>query len=124
MGERPHKRLHVWQKVMELAEMTYRLTEDFPRTEQFGLTGQMRRAAASVPTNIAEGAARHSANETYQFYFISRGSLSELDTLTDLSHRVGHLKKTEYDELCRKLTEVSSLLQGLITAHRQRISTR
>ena len=114
MGERPHKRLHVWQKAMELAEMTYRLTEDFPRTEQFGLTGQMRRAAASVPTNIAEGAARHSANETYQFYFISRGSVFECVPLIELGFELGLIVEVQKTELRDDLQAVCQMLTKLI----------
>ena len=120
MSERPHKRLKAWQKAMELVELTYRLTEGFPREEQFGLISQMRRAALSVPTNIAEGAARHSCKETLQFYFIARGSLSELDTLAELSQRVRFLAKDHESELCEKTAQVSSLLQGLIVHNQDR----
>ena len=79
----------------------------------------MRRAAVSIPANIAEGAARQSEKETLQFYFVARGSLSELDTLADLSHRIGFLSKADYVAVTEKMSEVSSLLQGLI-AHNQR----
>ena len=121
MTERPHKRLKIWGSSMELVEMTYKLTDRFPKSEQFGLMSQLRRAAISIPTNIAEGLARRSAKETLQFTFIARGSLSELDALYELSSRVGCLTQPEYATLTKKMAEVSSLLQGLI-AHYQRRS--
>jgi len=105
---------------MELVEMTYEMTRKFAKTEQFGLTGQMRRAAVSIPTNIAEGAARQTVKEALQFYFIARGSLSELDTLTELSCRVGVASKDESEQLSREMGRVSSLLQGLITHNQGR----
>ena len=121
MSERPHKRLKIWHSTMELVEMTYKLTDGFPKSEQFGLMSQLRRAAISIPTNIAEGLARRSVKETLQFTFIARGSLSELDALYELSSRVGCLTQPEYTTLTKKMAEVSSLLQGLI-AHYQRRS--
>ena len=121
MGERPHKRLKVWQSAVEVVELTYRLTEQFPKAEQFGLVAQMRRAAVSIPTNIAEGAARRSTKEALQFYFVARGSLSELDTLTDVSQRLRLNTDGDYKAYVDKMTETSLLLQGLIT-HNQRRS--
>lgn len=106
---------------MELVELIYRFTERFPKTEQFGVVTQMRRAAVSVPANIAEGAARQSVKETLQFYFVARGSLSELDALVELSRRLEFSNKDENTALTEKMSEVSSLLQGLI-AHNQRQS--
>ena len=77
---RKHKELHVWQDAMTLVEVIYSLTSSFPNHELFGLTGQMRRAAVSVPSNIAEGVARSTLADYLRFLVIARGSLSELDT--------------------------------------------
>ncbi len=123
MGERPHKDLKAWQQAMTLAEATYHMTEGFPRGERFGLIAQMRRAATSVPTNIAEGCARQSVRETLQFYFVARGSLSELDTLAELSYRVRFCTAEVYERLHRHIIgDVSSLLQGLIRHNRKHAS--
>src|SRR5438309_127780 len=88
--ERPHKRLIVWQKSIDLTERVYRLSDKFPSEERFGLASQMRRAAASVPTNIAEGAARSTDKDKVHFYIIARGSLSELDTQREIIKRLGY----------------------------------
>ncbi|MCK0125010.1 four helix bundle protein [Gelidibacter sp. F2691] len=75
-----HKDLDVWKKSMDLVEVVYRLSSQFPSDERFGLTSQMRRAAVSLPSNIAEGAGRKSDKELIQFLHIALGSLGELDT--------------------------------------------
>ena len=77
---RPHHDLRVWQDAMALVTRVYEATADFPSDERFGLTAQLRRAAVSVPSNVAEGAARGSRKEFIHFLTIARGSLSELDT--------------------------------------------
>jgi four helix bundle protein len=86
--KRPHERLVVWQDAMSLVEAVYRLTATFPDSERFGLTRQMRRAAVSVPSNIAEGAARRSTAEYLRFLSIARGSLAELDTQIQIASRL------------------------------------
>jgi len=83
--EKPHQRLKFWEAGMELFAMVYRRTQGFPSHEQYGLTGQIRRAAVNIPANIAEGAARRTKKEFMHFLHISRGSLSELDTLIKLA---------------------------------------
>jgi len=75
-----HKDLEVWKKSMDLVSNIYKITEPFPNKELYGLTNQIRRAAVSVPSNIAEGAARSSKKEFIQFLYIALGSLSELET--------------------------------------------
>ncbi|HEU4664889.1 MAG TPA: four helix bundle protein [Dokdonella sp.] len=87
-AKRPHERLDVWQDAMSLVEAVYRLTARFPENERFGLVSQMRRAAVSVPSNIAEGAARRSTLEYLRFLSIARGSLSELDTQIQIAARL------------------------------------
>ena len=87
-----HRDLIAWQEAMALVESVYRDTATFPKEEMFGLTTQMRRCAISVPSNIAEGAARNSSREYVQFLGISCGSLSELETQLELATRLGLLK--------------------------------
>ena len=87
--ERPHERLDVWRDAMSLVEEIYRITATFPDSERFGLTSQLRRAAVSIPSNIAEGAARRSTAEYLRFLSIARGSLSELDTQLQIAIRLG-----------------------------------
>jgi len=107
-----HKDLMVWQKSMDLVTQLYRLTEDFPQSEIYGLTNQIRRSAVSVPSNIAEGAARHSKKEFTQFLYISLGSLAEIETQLEIAANLGYLKPdSEYDEI---LGEIRKLLIGLI----------
>lgn len=87
--DKPHKKLDVWVLAMELGRKTYALTATFPTAERFGLVSQMRRAAVSIPSNIAEGAARDSDNEFRHFLSMARRSLSELDTQLGLSRDLG-----------------------------------
>ena len=83
-----HKNLDIWILSMELVELLYKSTQTFPKEELYGLTAQMRRSAISVPSNIAEGAARKSKKEYIQFLYIALGSLSELETQLDLAIRL------------------------------------
>jgi len=87
-----HRDLLAWRESMSLAEIVYRATEGFPKAESFGLVNQIRRCAISIPSNIAEGAARNSTREFVQFLGISCGSLSELETQIELATRLGYLK--------------------------------
>ncbi|OGA41446.1 MAG: hypothetical protein A3G24_06235 [Betaproteobacteria bacterium RIFCSPLOWO2_12_FULL_62_13] len=91
MGVSTHRDLVAWQEAMKLVETVYRQTASFPKQETFGLTAQMRRAAISVPSNIAEGAARNSPREFYQFSGIAAGSLAELETQVELAIRLNYL---------------------------------
>jgi len=87
-----HKDLVIWQKSIDLVENVYALTKNFPREEMFALASQMRRAAVSIPSNIAEGAARQSNKEFIQFLYVALGSLSELETQCIISNRLGFIK--------------------------------
>lgn len=91
MAIQSYRDLDVWKRGMDLAESAYRLTTSFPREEMFGLTSQIRRAATSVPANIAEGWGRDGTNEFRQFLRIAQGSLRELETHLLLAERVGHV---------------------------------
>jgi four helix bundle protein len=87
MTVRSFRDLEVWQKAMDMIDEVYSLTDDFPKSEMFGLTSQIRRAAVSVASNIAEGSARNGTKELLQFLFIARGSLAELETQLEIAGR-------------------------------------
>jgi four helix bundle protein len=94
-----YRDLVVWQEAMRLVEMIYQRTAAFPRKEVFGLSAQLRRCAISVPSNIAEGAARNSPKELFQFLGVANGSLAELQTQLEIAARLGFLEeRTECSE--------------------------
>ncbi|MHB1058433.1 MAG: four helix bundle protein [Rhodanobacter sp.] len=93
--KRPHESLQIWQDAMDLVEAVYRISADFPDSERFGLTSQLRRAAISIPSNIAEGAARRSTPEYLRFLSMARGSLSELDTQLQIAERLAYVSDTQ-----------------------------
>jgi four helix bundle protein len=109
---KPHTRLEAWKVAMDLVEEVYRISGTFPAGEQFGLVSQMRRAAVSVPSNLAEGAARSSAKEFAQFLSIAKGSLSELDTQHQIALRLGYINDKE-GRLADMLEGTSKLVGGL-----------
>jgi four helix bundle protein len=108
---RPHYDLAAWQEAMKLARAVYELTANFPKAETYGLVSQMRRAAVSIPSNIAEGAARTGRKEFAQFLGIAKGSLSELETQALLAADLGFMGR---DHQVFPLAErVAKLLGGL-----------
>lgn len=111
--EKPHKKLDVWRQSMQLASRIYRATELLPDTEKYGLISQMRRAAVSVPCNIAEGAARKSNNEFRHFLSIARGSLSELDTQLDLCQELNLMSSHARREFDEQLMRIDKMLYAL-----------
>lgn len=108
-----HKDLDIWKESIELVKMIYEITAKFPKEEIYGLTTQIRRCAISVPSNIAEGAARNSKKEFIQFLYIALGSLSELDTQLIISKSLGYLNK-EYENLFEIIEKIKSKILGLI----------
>lgn len=106
--------LTVWQKGMQLAEDCYRLTRRFPREELFGMTSQIRRAAASVPANIAEGWGREGTREYIQFLRVAQGSLKELETHLILSQRVGLVMEGEITATLNLCSEMGKMIRSLI----------
>jgi len=108
--------LVVWQKAMTLAEATYQSTRSFPREELYGLTSQMRRAAVSVPSNIAEGQGRNSTREFLHHLSIALGSLLELETQVLLAARLALLNPDASRELLQQTAEVGRLIHGLSNA--------
>ena len=113
---RAHKNLDVWKRSIELSKMIYQITSSFPSTEQFGLISQMRRAVVSIPSNLAEGAARSGRKEFLQFINIAQGSLSELDAQVELSKELGFLDQKDYNDILAELKMISKQLFGLAKA--------
>jgi four helix bundle protein len=112
-----HKDLNVWKEAMDLTAAIYLLTRSFPKEELYGLVAQMRRAAVSVPSNIAEGAARNSPREFIQFLYISLSSLAELETQFLLSKRLGFVENSKIDG---DIERIRKMLFGLIKNLRTR----
>lgn len=111
---RKHRDLLAWQHAIKLVKVVYRLTAAFPDAERFGLTTQMRRAAVSVPSNIAEGAARTTTKEYLHFLGIARGSLSELDTQLVIAHELAYCENI--DDVEQRISDTFGLLNGLINS--------
>ena len=106
-----HKDLDVWKKSMELVVEIYRMTHQFPSEEQYGLSSQLRRSAISIPSNIAEGAARSSDKEFKQFLSIALGSAAEVETQLILTEKLGLSASTS--ELQGQLSDIRKMLTGL-----------
>lgn len=107
------KDLLVWQKAIDLSELVFLLTNQFPSEEKFGLTSQIRRCVVSVPSNIAEGAGRNSKNEFRHFLSIALGSSYELETQLILANRFNYILKEKLEEGLAKLDEVQRMITGL-----------
>jgi four helix bundle protein len=114
--------LLVWQKSMQLARAVYRETSDFPKAELFGLTSQMRRAAVSVPSNIAEGHGRLSDGNMRLFLAQARGSLCELETQIELAAGLGLLKPVAEKRLLESCREIGRMLNGLLAVLESRLA--
>ena|SRR3989344_7235405 len=110
-----YKELIVWQKSLTLAKEIYNITESFPKSELYGLTNQMRRAAVSIPSNIAEGFSRKSVKENCQFISVSFGSSSELETQLILSKELGFTKDKDIIKAEGLLLEVRKMLNSLLS---------
>ena len=110
-GDRPHYKLEAWKEAMALVSLIYRVSQAFPKEEIYGLTSQLRRTAVSIPSNIAEGAARHGSKEFAQFLSISMGSISELETQLLIALDLGYLDRDS--PIFEKLEKTSRLLSGL-----------
>jgi len=114
-GEIRHYRdLLVWQKAMAWVETVYDATRDWPADERFGLTSQIRRAAVSVPSNIAEGCARRATGDFIRFLGIARGSLAEAETQLMLAERLSYLSGSDIQPLLNSADEINRMLASLI----------
>ena len=112
------RNLQAWQRSKALAVAVYRLTDSTPFTRDFALRDQMRRAAISVCSNLAEGDARQTDKESIQFFFIAKGSLAELSAQLDVAQEVHALDKNAITELTRESEKIAAMIRGLIK-HRQ-----
>ena len=120
-----HKDLDVWKNSIELVTEIYNITRDFPKDEIYGLTSQIKRSSVSVPSNIAEGAARKNEKEFNYFLFISRGSLAELETQITIALNLKYLKQSVFDAVSSKIIIVRKQLSGLINhLNRKKIKTK
>ncbi|MEW6574283.1 MAG: four helix bundle protein [Bacillota bacterium] len=115
-----YRDLIVWQKSIDLVQKIYQFTQRFPKEEIYGLTSQIRRAAVSIPANIAEGQSRNSTGEFKQFLGMAKGSLAELETLLILSEKLTFLERINAEELLNNCEEINKLLNGLLKS----LSTR
>jgi four helix bundle protein len=107
-----HKDLKVWQESMGLVIQIYKISEDFPKHEVYGLCSQIRRAAVSIPSNIAEGAGRKGENEFSRFLYIALGSLSEVETQLEISQRLNYINDIE--NINKNIYFIRSMLSNLI----------
>ena len=114
MIELSHKSLTVWKKSKKLVSIIYKLTQDFPKVEIYGLTSQMRRASISIISNLSEGAARKSSVEKSRFFEIARSSLVELDAQIEIAVELKFLKKSDLTELKNYSNEIFAMLTNLI----------
>ncbi len=115
-----HKDLDVWRLAVDLACDVYKATGSFPKEEQYGMVLQMRRAATSIASNIAEGAARQSSKEFVQYLHVALGSTSEVDTQLEISIRVNLAARDTLEKLQELATRVNQMLRGLTKAVRRK----
>ena len=125
-SKRPHERLDVWRDAMDLVEAAYRFSSQFPDSERFALVSQLRKAAVSVPSNIAEGAARRSTPEYLRFLSIARGSLSEVDTQRQIAVRLGFASPSPQleDLIDRIFARLTALMNAIDKPHRPPTGSR
>jgi len=112
-NERPHKKLTVWKKSIDIVTIIYEETKQFPREEEYGLKSQLRRAAVSVPSNIAEGLTRKSLNDKLHFLNIAQASLSEIDTQLEISLKINYIDNACYQRIETQIIEIQKMLAGL-----------
>ena len=110
---RPHENLEVWKKAVDLVVLVYRATENFPSEEKFGLTSQIRRASVSIPSNIAEGAARASSKEFLYFLSNAQGSASEVSTQLLIAQKLNYITAAQYGRLLNDFDEIGRMINGL-----------
>ena len=128
MTVRDYKDLQVWQKGVDIVDTIYEMTDRFPREEMYGLVSQMRRAAVSIPANVAEGFARHHTGEYRQFLYIALGSCAELETLDVIAGRRSYITVMVRAQLEEMLNHEIRMLVSLIrkfsrvTSHESRVT--
>ena len=108
--------LRVWQGGMELVECVYKVTQSFPKQEMYGLTGQLRRAAVSIPANIAEGQSREPLKEYLNFLSMAQGSVGELETELEIAGRLGYIERQDLEPLMSKVGSLGRQIRALRAA--------
>ncbi len=116
MTIRSYRDLEVWKKAMGLVTDVYRLTQAFPKDEMYGLTSQIRRAASSIPANIAEGWGRNMTGEYVQFLRIARGSLLELETHITIAENLGYISQQAGSQVAKRTEEIGKMMCALIAS--------
>ncbi len=111
--------LEVWKESRVLANLIYKVSQQFPKVEMYGLTNQIRRCAVSVPSNIAEGCGRRTAADTIQFLHISRGSLYELETQLFIALDQEYLIKEDFDSITKQILKCKKLINGFINYYKK-----
>jgi four helix bundle protein len=111
-----YRKLEVWQKAMSVVTAIYAITEKFPAKEQFALTNQIRRAAVSIPSNIAEGKARYNTKDYVRFLLIARGSIAEVETQLLISQNLIYVSELEVAPILNAIAEVGRMINGLINS--------
>ena len=114
MAMKTHRDLDVWKNSVEFVTQIYKITRLFPKEELYGITNQIRRAAVSIPSNIAEGAARNHDKEFIQFLYIALASGSEVETQLIISKNLNYINENQFNDLLSRLTVIQKMLQGLI----------
>ncbi len=121
MSLQHYRQLVVWQKAMELVKAIYEVTERFPRHEVYGLTSQIRRAAISVPSNIAEGQGRDSTKEFLHHLSMAYGSLMEVETQVLIAESLTYIDQTDSAKILERTAETGRLINGLVRSLRQKL---
>ena len=122
MPVKDYRELIVWQKAMNFVEFVYRATANFPKEELYGLISQMRRAAVSIPSNIAEGQARNTTRDFLHFLAIAYGSRKEVETQVLIAERLGYINNQQSNNLVQFTTEIARLISGLTNSLKKRSS--
>jgi four helix bundle protein len=117
-----YRDLVIWQKAMELVPAVYQLLTRLPSEETYALADQIRRATVSIPANIAEGKARQHTKEFLQHLTVARGSLAELETLLEISQRLGYITPPQLDRILHQTTDLARSLNALIAALRKKLT--
>lgn len=124
LKNKPHKTLDVWQKSIRLVEEIYRLVSLLPKSEEFGISNQMKRSAVSIAANIAEGAARQTKREFIQFLHMSQGSLSELDTHLEILDRLGFIQRHSTIKLSALMDDIDKMITRLIKSLKKSLNQK
>ncbi|MGE3622555.1 MAG: four helix bundle protein [Bdellovibrionales bacterium] len=122
MTMQSYKDLDVWRRSMGLVESVYLLTKQFPKEELYILTSQIRRAAISVPSNIAEGRSKRSTRDYMRFVHISYGSMAELETQLMISQRLGYASQDRIEPIIAEIGEIGRMLNGLLSGLERKLS--